>query len=167
MRLLSLLLAAVLLSGCGLVRVARGPSIGQMLTDAQRDAGTPLTVTGPITLPDGSQLALYTYRNGTACGEGHVYVETGGGSGGRGEGPCRPLSLGTGTLGKQGGILSGRLDLPGVAKVIVTLPNGEEQTAAIGNGMWYVISRADSPTSVAGLRVRALNADGKVLAEAP
>jgi hypothetical protein len=167
MKYLSLLPAALLLAGCGMVRVTSGPSIDQQLADTQRNTGAPLTVTGPVTLPNGAQLAVFTYRKGTACGDGTLYVEQGRGSGGQGEGDCRPLSLSAGTLGTKGSILYGRVDQPGVAKVMVTFPNGEEHQATLGNGAWYIVNLNDSQASVMGHKVRALDADGKVLAEAP
>ncbi|HYG59520.1 MAG TPA: hypothetical protein VD902_15765 [Symbiobacteriaceae bacterium] len=162
-----LLLAVTLLTGCVPIRrVTGGPSIMEMLRQTEQEVGVPLIVSGPVTQPDGSQIAVYRYQKGNQCGDGYILTRPGsGGGGGRGEGPCgnHGVTIGTGSNGTTT-VLNGRLDAPGVARVVVITPDGKEMDGIIGSGVWWLTL----PGRVEGrFGVKALDSDGKVVAEAP
>lgn len=155
---------ARLISACTLLALALVLSGCQSPLDwLSERAPRASTVAARVPLKNGEML-FYRYKQGVFCGEGFSYGRDGGGA------QLRCDRVGGLTFAGHGladlSVLYGRVEVPGVTTVVLTLDSGEEITATLGDGMWYMIFPGQA-TFPRPTKIEALDEAGKIVASIP
>lgn len=175
--LLTIVLAAAMLTACGLVGSADPVSA---VTASVRDwEGTTPTVRATIPTGGGT-LVLYSFQHGTNCYFGEMFAEQRmgrwhAGSGGHGGGPC-PGTAGAGQPAYSSfsgtssngifsySIASGEVFDPDIVRVDVTWDDGTVTAAVVTNGIYYSVREGIEATVTS---VEAYDSKDQIVPEEP